>query len=98
MNRKIALSAAMLGILGCNADPCQTYAITVHQCPGQVDINSTSSSSTGSGMPTITCSDKQENVAKCLLDSGVDPCKIAVHPEMLTGDEQRKVEACKAGL
>ena len=73
--KNAGMLAALVVVAGCSTDPCQTYAIAVTGCPEFVDINSTSSS-TGSGTPTTTCNDKQESVAQCLLNSGVDPCKI----------------------
>lgn len=96
-SKNAGMLVLLLALAGCSTDPCQTYAIAVNGCPEFVDINSTSSS-TGSGTPTTTCNDKQENVAQCLLNTGVDPCKIVYHPDTLSQAEQQKVAACKAGL
>ncbi len=67
--------------VGCSGDACTQLADKFAECASPTTASATSSTSSttggGGGAAVDTCSDAQAVKDQCVLDSGVDVCKIA---------------------
>jgi len=77
----------MAAAVGCSGDACTQLADKFAACDTGTTSSATSSSSTtgaGGGAAATTCSDSDITKAQCVLDAGIDVCKLLTDTDVQT--------------